>query len=31
MVSNTDSSSDKEEEDLHVDVNFDQLIDLAID
>ena len=31
MVKNTDSSSEKEEEDLHVDVNFDQLIDLAID
>ena len=30
LVNYTDSSSEEEEEDLHVDVNFDEPIDLAI-
>ena len=30
LVSYTDSSREKEEEDLHVDINFDEPIDLAI-
>ena len=30
LVSYTDSSSEEEEEDLHVDVNFDKPTDLAI-
>ena len=30
MVSCTDSSSEEEEEDFHVEVNFDEPIDLAI-
>ena len=30
LVSHTDRSSEEEEEDLHVDVNFDEPIELAI-
>ena len=30
LVRYTDISSDEEEEDLHVDINFDEPIDLAI-
>ena len=30
LVSYTDSSSEEEEEDLHVDIDFDEPVDLAI-